>query len=155
MSTQIDCPVCLNAVTYLVNCSTTNCGHKFHTSCLLKCVSHIGFSCPYCRNNMANELREEQEVEPVPEPVRQQGRQPVRYPGRPARPARHQAIQQPDEPVVVKRMVFNGIRYLVATRTCEVYDYDAYICNQEQIEVGKWNATTKQVEFDLLGLNHV
>jgi hypothetical protein len=86
---------------------------------------------------MANELSEEQEVETVPEPVRPQ------------------AIQQPDEPVVVKRMVFNGIRYLVATRTCEVYDYDAYICNQEQIEVGKWNATTKQVEFDLLGLNHV
>lgn len=61
MSTQIDCPICLNAVTDLVNCATTICGHKFHTSCLLKCVSRVGFKCPYCRNSMVNVEEKEKE----------------------------------------------------------------------------------------------
>ncbi len=132
MSTQIDCPVCLNAVTYLVNCATTNCGHKFHTSCLLKCVSHLGFSCPYCRNNMANveeheeeeEEEEEEEDEPEPEPA------PV-----------------DDEPIIVKRIVFNGIAYLVAKRTGEVYDFNAFVHDREEIKVGRWNTETQQVEL--------
>ena len=140
MSAQIDCPVCLNAVTDLVNCATTNCGHKFHTSCLLKCVSHLGFSCPYCRNNMANveeedeeeeeAEEEEREPEPAPEPVREPEPAPV-----------------DDEPIIVKKMVFNGIAYLVAKRTGEVYDYNAYLHDREEIEVGRWNAQTQRIEL--------
>ena len=33
----------------------TECGHCFHTSCLMKNVAHNGFSCPYCRDAMAEE----------------------------------------------------------------------------------------------------
>lgn len=40
----------------------TECGHCFHTSCLMTSVAHNGFGCPYCRAVMA------QEPEPEPEP---------------------------------------------------------------------------------------
>ena len=35
------------------NCVTTECGHKFHSSCLMRSVAHTGFGCPCCRNVMA------------------------------------------------------------------------------------------------------
>jgi hypothetical protein len=37
------------------NCVTTECGHKFHTSCLMRNVSFNGFECPYCRTVMAED----------------------------------------------------------------------------------------------------
>lgn len=147
MSAQIDCPVCLNAITELVNCATTICGHKFHTSCLLKCVSHGGFNCPYCRSNMDVEEEDEEEEQVVePEPV--PAPEPVRRPVRPIHLA--QALLNrnvEEERVVVRKMEFNGIKYLVATRTGEVYDYNEYVRNGEQIEVGRWNSGTREVEF--------
>jgi hypothetical protein len=36
-----------------VNCVTTECGHCFHASCLMRNVAHNGFDCPYCRTVMA------------------------------------------------------------------------------------------------------
>jgi hypothetical protein len=149
MSAQIDCPVCLNAVTDLVNCATTICGHKFHTSCLMKCVSHVGFRCPYCRSNMANEEDEEEEEEEEDEedeeeeeeeePVREPAPEPLREP---------EPVREPEPaPIVVRKMVFNGIAYLVAKRTGEVYDFNAYVYDGEQIEVGRWNAQTQHVEL--------
>jgi len=35
------------------NCVTTECGHTFHASCLMRSVAHQGFGCPYCRAVMA------------------------------------------------------------------------------------------------------
>jgi len=37
------------------NCVVTECGHSFHTSCLMTNVAHNGFGCPYCRTEMAEE----------------------------------------------------------------------------------------------------
>ena len=38
-----------------INCVTTECGHQYHTSCLMRNVAHNGFGCPYCRTIMAEE----------------------------------------------------------------------------------------------------
>ena len=124
MSAQIDCPVCLNAITGLVNCATTICGHKFHATCLVKCVSHNGFNCPYCRSNMANDNEG---------PVRAPVRAPVR--------------EEDDLPDIVRKMEFNGIKYLVSRRTGKVFDYIEYIQNCEQIEVGRFNSVSQQIEL--------
>jgi hypothetical protein len=43
------------------NCVTTECGHCFHASCLMTSVAHNGFSCPYCRTAMAEEVANEEE----------------------------------------------------------------------------------------------
>lgn len=42
------CPVCLNNVMER-NSTTTLCGHKFHSSCLFKCVAKNIDTCPSCR----------------------------------------------------------------------------------------------------------
>ena len=49
-----ECPICYDCVSNNVNTSTTECGHCFHTSCLLKSCSINSFNCPMCRANMIN-----------------------------------------------------------------------------------------------------
>jgi hypothetical protein len=51
----IECPICMDQIEGMKNRVTTECGHCFHTSCLMKNVAHNGFGCPYCRDAMAEE----------------------------------------------------------------------------------------------------
>ena len=53
MSVIKDCPICMDDIMSGQNCTVTECGHTFHTSCLMTSVAHIGFGCPYCRTVMA------------------------------------------------------------------------------------------------------
>lgn len=59
----VDCPICMDVIEENKNCVTTDCGHKFHTNCLMKSVAHNGFGCPYCRTAMAEENISEDEDE--------------------------------------------------------------------------------------------
>jgi len=53
MSIINECVICMDNVESVVNCVITECGHCFHTSCLMTNVAHNGFACPYCRTSMA------------------------------------------------------------------------------------------------------
>jgi hypothetical protein len=54
--TQLECCICMDSIVNTkTNCVTTECGHTFHTNCLMANVSHNGFGCPYCRQVMAEE----------------------------------------------------------------------------------------------------
>ena len=55
---MIECPICMDSIE-LTNRVTTECGHCFHTSCLMQNVAHNGFGCPYCRTKLAEEPEEE------------------------------------------------------------------------------------------------
>ena len=59
----MDCPICMDAIVGTTNIVTTECGHTFHTNCLMCSVSHNGFGCPLCRTKMAEENEEEEEDE--------------------------------------------------------------------------------------------
>ncbi len=48
-----ECPICMDKIIENINCVITECGHSFHTKCLLTNVSRNGFACPYCRNELA------------------------------------------------------------------------------------------------------
>lgn len=61
MNTQTECPICIEIIDFKKNCVTTDCGHCFHTNCLMTSVAHNGFGCPYCRTAMAEEIKEEEE----------------------------------------------------------------------------------------------
>ena len=68
ISNTSECSICMDDIEFNKNCITTECGHCFHASCLLRNVAHNGFSCPYCRNVMADEpaesvVEEEEEEE--------------------------------------------------------------------------------------------
>jgi len=49
-----ECPICFDDIGDNNNI-TTECGHKFHASCIMKNVSRNGFNCPCCRSVMADE----------------------------------------------------------------------------------------------------
>ena len=60
-NTNNECPICMDCISGNVNCVVTECGHKFHTNCLMTNVAHNGFGCPYCRAVMAEEPEDEEE----------------------------------------------------------------------------------------------
>lgn len=57
----MDCPICMDVldITNLKNIVSTECGHMFHTNCLMKNAAHNGFGCPCCRTVMAEELNDD------------------------------------------------------------------------------------------------
>ena len=55
----MDCPICMETVASNKNMVITECGHCFHSSCLMKSVAHNGFGCPYCRTAMAEEVQDD------------------------------------------------------------------------------------------------
>jgi len=59
----MDCPICMDSIVSINNRVTTECGHCFHTSCLMTSVAHNGLACPYCRTAMAETPEEEEEEE--------------------------------------------------------------------------------------------
>ena len=67
-----ECPICMDDIDFNNNCITTECGHSFHASCLMRNVAHNGFGCPYCRTELAeavedsdSEYTEEDEEEEI------------------------------------------------------------------------------------------
>jgi len=62
-NSYIECPICMDEINMNTNCVTTECGHTFHCSCLLKNAAHNGFGCPYCRSSLAEEVIDEDDEE--------------------------------------------------------------------------------------------
>ena len=52
------CPICMDDIDMKNNCIVTECGHKFHCSCLMKNAATNGFGCPMCRAVMAEEIED-------------------------------------------------------------------------------------------------
>ena len=58
----VECCICMDDIIGSKNKTTTDCGHIFHCSCLMKNTAHNGYGCPYCRTVMA-EVPDEDEDE--------------------------------------------------------------------------------------------
>lgn len=56
----MNCPICFEELMMLNNMITTECGHQFHASCLMKHAVYNGFSCPCCRAIMAEKENKQQ-----------------------------------------------------------------------------------------------
>jgi len=56
--------------------------------------------------------------------------------------------KEDDEPDVVKKIEFEGKKYLKSKKTGIIYDYNEYVKNQEQVIVGKWNESTNKIDFE-------
>ena len=52
------------------------------------------------------------------------------------------------EPDVVKKIEFEGKKYLKSKKTGIVYDYNEYVKNGEQVVVGKWNDAKNKIDFN-------
>lgn len=58
-----DCPICMEVISGTNNQVVTECGHAFHTSCLMTNVAHNGFGCPYCRSILAEQPKKDEDEE--------------------------------------------------------------------------------------------
>lgn len=52
--TGYECVICLEEVEINKNITFTQCGHCFHSNCLIKNIAYNGYNCPYCRSSMAD-----------------------------------------------------------------------------------------------------
>lgn len=55
--------------------------------------------------------------------------------------------EEVSEPEKVKKITFEGKKYLKSAKTGIIYDYDEYVKTEEQIVVGQWNETTNKIDF--------
>jgi hypothetical protein len=55
--------------------------------------------------------------------------------------------EEEEEQDVVKKIEFEGKKYLKSKKTGIIYDYTEYVNNGEQVVVGKWNENTNKIEF--------
>jgi len=58
------------------------------------------------------------------------------------------ADEDEEEPDVVKKIEFEGKKYLKSKKSGICYDYSEYVTNGEQVVIGKWNNTTNKIEFE-------
>jgi len=57
----IECPICMDVIEENKNSVITECGHKFHCSCLMKNSCHNGFDCPMCRFAMVEDMDDDED----------------------------------------------------------------------------------------------
>jgi hypothetical protein len=55
--------------------------------------------------------------------------------------------EEEEQPDVVKKIEFEGKKYLKSKNTGIIYDYLKYVKESEQIQVGKWNTQTNKIDF--------
>lgn len=56
---QSECSICYDEIG-CVNCVVTECGHKFHTSCLFKSFTSATDGCPLCRKELVENNEDEE-----------------------------------------------------------------------------------------------
>ena len=59
----MECPICMDPIDGEKNKVVTECGHCFHSNCLMTNIVHNGFGCPYCRTVMAEVPEDDDESE--------------------------------------------------------------------------------------------
>jgi colicin import membrane protein len=64
------------------------------------------------------------------------------------KPSKKAEPEEDEEPDVVKKIEFDGKKYLKSKKTGIVYDYAEYVQNGEQVVVGKWNENSNKIDFD-------
>jgi len=67
---------------------------------------------------------------------------------KPTSPKKEMKIEEEEEADVVKKIEFEGKKYLKSKKTGIVYDYKKYVEEEEQVVVGKWNEEKSKIDFD-------
>jgi hypothetical protein len=62
--------------------------------------------------------------------------------------AKEEVVEEDEEPDVVKKIEFEGKKYLKSKKTGIIYDYNEYTKNGEQVVVGKWNDASNKIQFN-------
>jgi hypothetical protein len=63
--------------------------------------------------------------------------------------------EEDEEPVVVKMIEYEGKKYLKSKKTGIVYDYQKFVEESEQVNIGRWNEKTNKIDFDMEKVSYV
>ena len=58
--------------------------------------------------------------------------------------------EEEEEQEVVKKIEYEGKKYLKSKKSGIIYDYTKYVREQEQVPVGKWNEQTNKIVFNVI-----
>lgn len=58
-----ECPICFDVITS-INCTTTECGHSFHSYCIFKNLSQNN-GCPMCRKELVEAMESSDDEETI------------------------------------------------------------------------------------------
>ena len=70
---------------------------------------------------------------------------------KPAAKKSAEPVEDDGEPDVVKKIEFEGKKYLKSKKTGIIYDYNEYMKNGEQVVVGHWNESKNKIDFSDAG----
>jgi chemotaxis protein histidine kinase CheA len=70
---------------------------------------------------------------------------------KPAAKKAAEPVEDDGEPDVVKKIEFEGKKYLKSKKTGIIYDYNEYVKNSEQVVVGHWNESKNKIDFSDAG----
>ncbi len=91
----------------------------------------------------------EKEAKLAAEKAEKEAKKSAKKPEGKAKAAAPSEEEEPDdEPDVVKKIEFEGKKYLKSKKTGIIYDYNMYVKNQEQVVVGKWSDSANKIIFD-------
>jgi len=72
MASSQTCPICLEDIQGNKNCTTTECGHTFHSSCIFSNLCHR-IECPCCRSELVPPSEDEEEEDEYEESIDEEG----------------------------------------------------------------------------------
>jgi len=149
------------------NCSTTECGHQFHSNCLMKSIAYNGFGCPYCRFEMVEDISEDEDEEDEDDEEYQEGDgdedQEQNEEGDGGEDDDEESddgdeedgfIVNPNEPLpsfelIQKKFIENGITYESLVKTI-MFNSMIYHKNENFQEYQKCNTFMEELFFDVV-----
>ncbi len=127
MSVKLECPICLYSINNeKADFIATTCGHCFHASCLVRHLFINGFSCPYCRNIMAENSIEKGKEEPETELETELD------------------TENDGGQIVVREKLIEGTRYLI-DKYNNLYHYEIYVNEGVYWIIGLWDPVLDRV----------
>ena len=169
MSTNMcdtECPICMEIIDLCKNCSTTECGHQFHSNCLMKSIAYNGFGCPYCRFEMVEDMSEDEIDDEDDEEYQEgdenqeenedgeEGDQDEDDDGDDEDDDEDEFIVNPNEPLpsfelIQKKFIEKGITYESLVKTI-MFNSMIYHKNENFQEYQKCNTFMEEVFFDVV-----
>jgi chemotaxis protein histidine kinase CheA len=98
------------------------------------------------KKEAAEKAKAEKEAKLAAEKAEKEAKKSAKKPEGKAKAAAEPEEEQ--EPDVVKKIEFEGKKYLKSKKTGIVYDYNIYVKEGEQVVVGKWSESANKIIFD-------
>lgn len=149
---ETECPICMEIIDLCKNCSTTECGHKFHSNCLMRSIAFNGFGCPYCRFEMVEEIDDSEDEEDEREDGDEEGEdddddeEDEDYEGEDDE-NENQAL--PSFELIQKKFIDKGITYESLVKTI-MFNSMIYHKNDNIEEYRKYNIFMEELFFDIV-----